>query len=46
LLKTPSAHIWSVSIRDLLLDENPIEVERLWDKVYEGTIYHGRRGLG
>ena len=46
LLETPSAHIWSMSIRDLLLGENPLEVERLWDKVYEGTIYHARRGLG
>lgn len=46
LLETPSAHIWSLSIRDLLLGENPLEVERLWEKVYEGTIYHGRRGLG
>ncbi len=46
LLETPTAHIWSRSIRDLLLGENPLEVESLWDKVYEGTIYHGRRGLG
>lgn len=46
LLETPSAHIWSLSIAELLLGENPLEVERLWDKVYEGTIYHGRRGLG
>lgn len=46
LLATPSAHIWSQSIGDLLLGENPLEVERLWEKVYEGTIYHGRRGLG
>jgi L-rhamnonate dehydratase len=46
LLKTPSAHIWSLSIRDLLMGENPIEIERLWDKIYEGTIYHARRGLG
>ena len=46
LLETPTAHIWSRSIRDLLLGENPLDVERLWDKVYEGTIYHGRRGLG
>jgi L-alanine-DL-glutamate epimerase-like enolase superfamily enzyme len=46
LLETPSAHIWSLSIRDLLLGQNPLEVERLWDRVYEGTIYHARRGLG
>jgi L-alanine-DL-glutamate epimerase-like enolase superfamily enzyme len=46
LLEAPDAHIWSMSIRALLLGENPLEVERLWDKVYEGTIYHARRGLG
>jgi len=46
MLETPTAHIWSRSIRDLLIGENPLEVERLWDKVYEGTIYHARRGLG
>lgn len=46
LLVTPTSHIWSRSIADLLLGENPLEVERLWEKVYEGTIYHGRRGLG
>src|SRR5262249_35715359 len=32
--------------KDLLIGENPLDVERLWDKVYQGTIYHGRRGLG
>ena len=31
LLEVPSAHIWSMSIRDLLLGENPLEVERPWD---------------
>ena len=46
LLETPSAHIWSQGIADLLLGENPLDVERLWNKVYEGTIYHARRGLG
>ena len=46
LLETPTAHIWSRSIRDLLLGQNALEVERLWDHIYEGTIYHGRRGMG
>jgi hypothetical protein len=35
-----------LSIRDLLLGEKAIEVEHLWDKVYDGTIYHGCPGLG
>jgi L-alanine-DL-glutamate epimerase-like enolase superfamily enzyme len=35
-----------MGVRDLLLGENALEVERLWEKLYEGTIYHARRGLG
>lgn len=46
LLEAPTAHIWSRSVRDILLGENALEVEQLWDRLYEGTIYHARRGLG
>src|SRR2546426_1340035 len=31
-------------LRWLVVGEDPFEVERLWDKVYRGTIYYGRRG--
>jgi L-rhamnonate dehydratase len=31
-------------LRSLVMGEDPFEVERLWDKVYRGTIYYGRRG--
>ncbi len=32
-------------LRHLVLGEDPFEVERLWDKVYRGSIYYGRRGV-
>lgn len=32
-------------LRELALGEDPFEVERLWDKIYRGTIYYGRRGV-
>ena len=32
-------------LRSLVVGEDPFEVERLWDKVYRGTIYFGRRGV-
>jgi L-alanine-DL-glutamate epimerase-like enolase superfamily enzyme len=32
-------------LRALVVGEDPFEVERLWDKVYRGTIYYGRRGV-
>lgn len=32
-------------LRALVVGEDPFDVERLWDKVYRGTIYYGRRGV-
>src|SRR5215208_6951696 len=29
----------------LLIGENPLEVERLWYRMYRGSIYYGRRGV-
>ncbi len=31
-------------LKSLAVGEDPFEVERLWDKIYRGTIYYGRRG--
>lgn len=32
-------------LRALAMGEDPFDVERLWDKIYRGTIYFGRRGV-
>ncbi|WP_254528792.1 MULTISPECIES: mandelate racemase/muconate lactonizing enzyme family protein [unclassified Sphingobacterium] len=32
-------------LRSLVIGEDPFEVERLWDKIYRGMIYFGRRGV-
>jgi L-alanine-DL-glutamate epimerase-like enolase superfamily enzyme len=31
-------------LRELAQGVEPFEVERLWDKLYRGSIYYGRRG--
>jgi L-alanine-DL-glutamate epimerase-like enolase superfamily enzyme len=31
-------------LASLLIGENPLEVERLWYRMYRGSIYYGRRG--
>jgi len=31
-------------LRSVLLGEDPFDVERLWDKMYMGSVYYGRRG--
>ena len=33
------------TLGDLLVGEDPREVERLWDKLYVGSAYYGRRGI-
>src|SRR6185437_6064481 len=32
-------------LASLIVDENPLETERLWYKMYRGSIYYGRRGV-
>ncbi|MCC2599903.1 mandelate racemase/muconate lactonizing enzyme family protein [Sphingobacterium sp. FBM7-1] len=32
-------------LRAIVLNEDPFDVERLWDKVYRHSIYYGRRGV-
>ncbi len=32
-------------LASLVIGENPLEVERLWYKMYRGSIYYGRRGI-
>jgi L-rhamnonate dehydratase len=31
-------------LRDVLVGEDPLEVERLWHKMYMASVYYGRRG--
>ncbi len=33
------------TLGELLQGENPLDVERLWDKLYVGSAYYGRRGI-
>lgn len=44
-LNSPSEHIWAQNLRELLVGEDPLETEKLWEMMYNGAIYHTRRGL-
>jgi len=33
------------TLADLLVGEDPLDTERLWDKLYVGSAYYGRRGI-
>jgi L-rhamnonate dehydratase len=45
LVSAPGSHAIANSLRDLLLGEDPFDVERLWEKMYRGIVYIGRRGI-
>jgi L-alanine-DL-glutamate epimerase-like enolase superfamily enzyme len=46
IIEAPTSMLWAKGFDELLVGEDPLQVGRLWDKVYEGNIYAGRRGLG
>jgi L-rhamnonate dehydratase len=46
LVLMPDSHAWSRGLRGMLVGRDPFEITRVWHDLYEGTIYHGRRGLG
>lgn len=45
-IETPHSNLYCYGLRELLLGENPLEIERLWNKMYWASNYVGRRGAG
>ena len=45
LVEARGSHSWSQGIRDLLVGQDPLRPERLWDRMYRATAMSGRRGL-
>lgn len=46
IIDAPFSHNIACGLRLLLLDENPLETERIWQKMYRRTMYFGRKGVG
>lgn len=44
VIEAPLSHQICCGLRDLLKGEDPLAIEALHKKMYEGTIYFGRRG--
>ena len=45
-LEMPTQHLWSRNAAEVLIGADPVETVALWERLYEGTIFPGRRGLG
>ena len=46
IIDAPFSHNIACGLRQLLVGENSLESERLWQKMYRRTMYFGRTGVG
>jgi L-rhamnonate dehydratase len=45
IVDAPFSHSVACGLRQLLIGENPLETERLWQKMLRGTVYFGRTSV-
>jgi L-alanine-DL-glutamate epimerase-like enolase superfamily enzyme len=45
VIDAPGSHANASGLGSLLVGEDPTQIGRLWQKMYMGTIYFGRRGV-
>ena len=46
VVDAPGSHSWSQGVGQLLIGQDPLSPQRLWDTMYRSTVMSGRRGLG
>jgi L-alanine-DL-glutamate epimerase-like enolase superfamily enzyme len=43
-IEAPSTHTMGMGLTDMLIGQNPLDVEALWERLYVGSAMNGRRG--
>src|SRR5581483_922451 len=46
MIHARGTHTLGLGLEEMLLGEDPLNTEQLWDKLYTGSLMTGRRGLG
>lgn len=46
IIDAPFSHNIACGLRELLIGENPLDTDRLWQKMYRRTMYFGRKAVG
>lgn len=44
IIEAPKSHTICRGLREIVRGEDPFQVTRIWEKMYQGSIYYGRRG--
>lgn len=43
-IEAPGTHTMGLGLKEMLIGENPLDTDRLWEKLYTGSAMNGRRG--
>jgi len=46
MIHARGTHVIGLGLEEMLIGEDPLQPEALWDKMYTGSLMNGRRGLG
>ncbi len=46
MIEAPGTHIMGLGLTEMLMGQDPRDVEGLWEKMYAGSAMTGRRGVG
>lgn len=45
IIEMPTSHMVCIGLRDIVVGEDVFDVEKIWNKMYEKSLYYGRRSL-
>ena len=45
-IESPGTHTMDQCVKDILIGSNPLDINKLWSKIYVGSAMTGRRGAG
>ncbi|MGI6160685.1 MAG: mandelate racemase/muconate lactonizing enzyme family protein [Christensenellales bacterium] len=46
IINAPASHMVCMGLKEILIGEDPMDIEVLWEKMYEKSYYYGRRSVG
>lgn len=46
VIEAPGSNLYCYGLKEILIGENPLEIQKLYDKMYWSSNYLGRRGAG
>src|SRR5437867_5146817 len=45
IIEAPSSHTHARGLKEVVLGQDPLQIEALWERMYDATSYYGRRGV-